>query len=101
MALTTQAEPRPADVPPNGGKRFRVVVEGLTAQKLNDVWSDLCQPQPNGASSEFRAVYPFVTTVQGTTFRLRGGDPETIRTNLEQLLKPHANGTPVKVRVEV
>lgn len=100
MASTAAVEPRPADVPPNGGKRFKILVEGVSSTKLNDVWSNLCQPQPSGPSPEFRAVYPYVTTLQGLTFRFRGGDAEAIRGNLERLLKPYANGTPIKVKVE-
>jgi ammonium transporter, Amt family len=93
-------EPRSALVPPNGGKRFRAVVDGVPSKELNEVWSNLCQPQPSGPSEEFKAVYPFVTTIQGNTFRFRGGDPEAIRSNLERLLKGQTNGHPVKVRVE-
>jgi hypothetical protein len=101
VALTSEVEPRPADRPPNGGKRFKVVVEGVSSEKLNDYWSSLCQPQPSGASPEFKAVYPYVTTVQGNTFRFRGGDPETIRASLERLLRPAANGlSTLRIRVE-
>ena len=51
---------------------------------LMHAWSEMCQagsqPPP-----EFRAVYPFVTTVRDGRFRFRGGDPAAMRDKLEQL----------------
>jgi hypothetical protein len=41
-----------------------------------------------------------MTTVQGNRFRFRGGDPTTIRDNLERLLREKTQGQPVQVRVE-
>ena len=38
------AEPRPAMVPPNGGRRFTAVVEGVDGAELAPAWSALCQP---------------------------------------------------------
>jgi len=86
------AEPRPALVPPNGEKRFSVVVEGLPNPELIHVWSDLCQPSKEPPAPEFKAVYPFVTTVQGNRFRFRGGDPNAMRESLQRLFQRHANG---------
>jgi hypothetical protein len=40
-----------------------------------------------------------VTTVQGNRFTLRGGDQETMRSNLESLLQPRLK-TSIKARVE-
>jgi Amt family ammonium transporter len=91
-------EPRPARVPPDGQKRFTVVVEGAKNGDLLHAWSALCQAgaQP---SAEFRAVYPFLTTVQGNRFRFRGGDPIDLKDNLERLFQDHLQ-TPVRAHVE-
>ncbi len=80
--------PRAALVPPNGEKRFSVVVDGVDDGNLMHVWSELCQPSPN-VPPEFRTIYPNVTTVQGNRFRFRGGDPDTMRSSLESLFQQH------------
>ena len=96
-AVATPAVPRPAMVPPNG-KRFEVVVEGVKdGGELIHAWSELCQPGQR--PDEFKAVYPYLTTVQGSRFTFRGGDPEAMRTNLQKLLQTLLK-TPVKARVE-
>jgi hypothetical protein len=91
-------EPRPALVPPNGQKRFTVVVEGADTGELMHLWSGLCQagaaPPP-----EFKAIYPYMTTVQGNRFRFRGGDPKTLSENMRALLQERLNA-PVSVHVE-
>jgi ammonium transporter len=92
-------EPRPARVPPNGQKRFSVVVEGVANGDLMHAWSELCQPGAAPPSAEFKAVYPFVTTVQGNRFRFRGGDPEEMRQNLLRLFQRRLN-TSVRALVE-
>jgi Amt family ammonium transporter len=93
-------EPRAAKVPPNGQKRFTVVVEGSNNGDLIHAWSQLCQTGPKPPSAEFRAVYPHVTTVQGNRFRFRGGDAKAMRENLERLFQDHLPGTPVRTHVE-
>jgi ammonium transporter len=93
-------EPRPAMVPPDGQARFTVVVEGASNDDLIHVWSDLCQAGPKPPSPEFRAVYPYVTTVQGNRFRFRGGDPKTMRVHLERLFQEQMEGTPIRTHVE-
>ena len=96
-AVSAPAVPRPAMVPPNG-KRFAVVLEGVKDNgELIHTWSELCQPGQRPA--EFKAVYPYVTTVQGSRFTFRGGDPETMRTNLQKLMQALLK-TPVKAKVE-
>ena len=96
-AAALSAEPRPAMIPPTG-RRFDVIVEGLKdTGELIRTWSDFCQP--GARPPEFKAIYPFVTTVRGNRFTFRGGDQETMRTNLEKLLQPRLT-TPVKARVE-
>jgi ammonium transporter len=92
-------EPRPALVPPNGQKRFTVVVEGADADELTHTWSDLCQAGAGPPPPEFRAVYPHMTTVQGNRFRFRGGDPKALSENLRLLLQKRLS-TPVHVLVE-
>jgi ammonium transporter len=96
--LTTPAEPRPAIVPPNGFKRFQVVVEGANNGDLIHAWSELCQPTPEPAA-EFKAIYPFVTTVQGNRFQFRGGDQEAMKVNLQKLFEKLLK-RPLKVKVE-
>jgi ammonium transporter len=98
-AIGTAVEPRPAMIPPNGDKRFSVVVEGVPSSHLIHVWSDLCQPRPEAPSPDFKAVYPFVTTVQGNRFRFRGGDPNLVRESLQRLFQSHAGGA-VRVHVD-
>jgi Amt family ammonium transporter len=93
-------EPRHADVPPNGYKRFHVVVEGIKPQELKDIWSDLCQAGPKPVKPEFKAIYPFVTTVQGNRFTFRGGDPNAMRDNLTRLFELMLRGQPVRGRIE-
>jgi ammonium transporter len=93
-------EPRPATVPPDGQQRFTVVVEGAKNGDLIHAWSDLCQAGPKPPEPEFRAVYPFVTTVQGNRFRFRGGDPSLMRKNLERLFQNHLEGLPIRTHVE-
>jgi hypothetical protein len=36
-------EPRPATAPPNGQRRFSVVIEGVGSDELIRAWSGLCQ----------------------------------------------------------
>jgi hypothetical protein len=94
-------EPRPAAVPPNGEqKRFTVVVEGPTNGDLIHAWSALCQVGVKPPSEEFRAVYPYLTTVQGNRFRFRGGNPVTIRENLQRLFQDQLDGTPIRTYVD-
>jgi len=92
-------EPRAALVPPNGQKRFTVVVDGADTAELKKTWSELCGAGAAPPPPEFRAVYPYMTTVQGNRFRFRGGDPKAMSDNLRTLL--HARlSTPVRVYVE-
>jgi len=93
-------EPRAARVPPNEQKRFTVVVDGPTNGDLIHAWSHLCQAGPKPPSPQFRAVYPFVTTVQGNRFRFRGGDAKEMKENLERLFQDSLDGTPVRTHVE-
>jgi ammonium transporter len=93
-------EPRAADVPPNGQKRFTMVVEGVPSSDLIHTWSALCQAGSGPPAPEFRAVYPYLTTVQGNRFRFRGGDPLKMRENLQQLFRDQLGGTAIRVHAE-
>lgn len=79
-------EPRAAVKPPNGVTHFRIVVEGPSQESLIKAWSDLCQPSTS-IPTEFKAVYPHVTTVQGNRFNFRGGDKNQMRDQLKRLFE--------------
>ncbi|MFO0808163.1 MAG: ammonium transporter [Gemmataceae bacterium] len=98
-ALTTGAEPRAATAPPTDSRRFTVVVEGPKNGDLIHAWSDMCQTSKQ-PTDDFRAVYPFVTTVSGNRFRFRGGDPILMREKLERLFQDNLDGTQVKTYIE-
>jgi ammonium transporter len=93
-------EPRPATRPPDGQKRFTVIVEGVDPQNLIRTWSDLCQVGSRPPSPEFRAVYPYVTTVLGNRFRFRGGDPEAMRDHLQALFKNRLGTAAVRTHLD-
>jgi Amt family ammonium transporter len=93
-------EPRPATVPPNGKRHFTVVVDGPGQEELMHAWSNLCQAGGSVPSSEFRAVYPYVTTVQGNRFRFRGGDPIHMRETMQRLFQNRLHGAAVRTHVE-
>jgi ammonium transporter len=100
VATVAGAEPRPATFPPDGGRRFSIVIEGVNNGDLMHTWSALCQPGAAPPSPDFKAVYPNVTTVQGNRFRFRGGDPENMKASLERLLRNQMSGAAPKARVE-
>jgi ammonium transporter, Amt family len=91
-------EPKAAKMPP-GGKRFAVVVEGIENGGLMTAWSQLCQPKDGPLDADFKAVYPYVTTVQGNRFNLRGGDPKVLSASIQKLFTKKL-GKPLKVRIE-
>jgi ammonium transporter len=97
---TPPTEPRPAMVPPNGKGRFTVIVDGGSPAELMHAWSQLCQAGPQPAPAELRAVYPFVTTVQGNRFHFRGGDPAAMSAFLTRLFQDRLPGPKVQARVE-
>jgi len=93
-------DPRPANVPPNLGKVFTVRVEGIDPELMRRIWSDHCQIGDRPPTDDFKAVYPYMTTVTDNRFRFRGGEPEAVRLSLERLFKEGAWGSPVQARVE-
>lgn len=92
-------EPRPANYPPNG-KRFSIVLEGVTPGELKQVWSDLCQAGPMPPSREFLEVYPHLTTMQGTRFHFRGGDPPRLSHGLAKVIETRLPGKRITAKVE-
>jgi Amt family ammonium transporter len=96
--VTDPAVPRAAIVPPNGVGRFKLIVEGTGNGDLIHAWSELCKPSDNPAP-EFKAIYPFVTTVQGNRFQFRGGDQQLMKDNLQKLFEKVLK-RPLKVKVE-
>ena len=95
--------PKAANNPPamtNGhSKRFTVVIEGVAAKDLHKAWEELCKPKDDGPSKEFKAIYPYLTTVKGNLFRFRGGDPVTIKETMKSLFE-NALDTTVQTHVE-
>jgi Amt family ammonium transporter len=92
-------EPRAAVVPPNGVTHYTVVVSGPPPAELMRAWSQMCQTGNAPPSPELRAVYPYVTTVQGNRFRFRGGDRVTMRGHLQRLFQDSL-GSAVQTHVE-
>ncbi len=90
-------EPKAASVPP-GGKRFAVVVDGVSNGDLMHAWSEMCQPGKVAEVKTFHEVYSNMTTVQGNRFQFRGGDPEVMKANLQKLLQGKLNN---KINVHV
>jgi Amt family ammonium transporter len=92
------AEPRAASVPKGNG-RFDLQVDGTDPAELMKVWTDLCQPTDDPIDPNFLAVYPYVTTVRGTTFRCRGGDQAEVAKRLSALLTKHLGKSVKAVKV--
>jgi Amt family ammonium transporter len=84
--IINPAEPRAAIVPPNGARRFHIVVEGANNGDLLHAWSEMCKPTPD-PTPEFRAIYRYVTTVQGNRFQFRGGDQDAMKENVQKLFE--------------
>lgn len=93
-------EPRAAMVPPNGLKRFTVVVEGADSGDLIKTWAGLCQMSAQPVAEEFKEIYPFLTTVQGNRFRFRGGVPTVMKDNLQKLFEHRLRGQAIRAHVE-
>ena len=86
-------------MPPFGSGRFKILVEGVNNGDLLHAWSEMCQPTEN-PSPEFKAIYPYVTTVQGNRFQFRGGDQQRMKENLLKLFEARLK-RPLRVKVEV
>ena len=100
-ATMAAPEPRPASSPSAGGqKRFSIVIEGVDPKSLIGAWSSLCQTSSHPASPEFKAIYPYVTTVTGNRFRFSGGDPAVIKDNVGKLFQTVLESKVLTVRIE-
>lgn len=99
--LHPSAEPRQAQTPPKDRKRYSVSVSGLTPAQLKAIWSDLCLPGEAPPPPEFLQVYPHMTTLQGTLFRFRDGEPAEVCASLVRLLRGRAKGSPAAVSATV
>ena len=75
------------------------MVEGLSSDKIAAIWSELCKPTTSAPSAEFLALYPKMTTLQGTRFRFTSGNPDEVRKQLARLLQAYADTT-VHTRIE-
>lgn len=95
----TAGEPRAAVRPPNGEKRFTIMVEGADMDKILRAWSDMCQARDEKPREEFKAIYPHLTTVQGNRFRFRSGNPQAVRENLLKLFRPVMGNSSVRVQI--
>jgi Amt family ammonium transporter len=100
VSESARHEPRPATVPPNGKRHFTVVVDGPSQGELMHTWSNLCQANGQAPPADFKAVYPYVTTVQGNRFRFRGGDPTHMRATMQQLFQDRLHAAAVQTHVE-
>ncbi len=83
-SIPVTLEPRAAVIPPNGAKHYSIIVDGAPPDELSKVWSDLCTPG-SGASADFKAIYPHLTTYQNNRFKFRGGDPTVLKDSLKRL----------------
>ena len=79
-------EPRAASMPKGNG-RFDLQLTGADSAELMRAWSALCQPSDKPSDPDFLAVYPYVTTIRGTTFRCRTGNPDEVAKRLASLFK--------------
>jgi hypothetical protein len=77
-----------------------VVIDGVNNADLIRAWSALCQVGAAPPVQEFKAVYPYLTTVQGNRFQFRGGDPNIIRENIARLFQNTLNNSAIHARVE-
>ena len=98
--ILTTVEPRSASVPPDLSKRFVVSIEGVDQELLASTWSDLCQISDRPIPAEFRAIYPYMTTMKGNRFTFRAGNPATMRMNLEVLFQKQLPGRNVRVTLD-
>lgn len=81
-------------------QRFTVVIEGIDPAMLTAAWSNLCKAGPTAPPEAFRALYRYLTTVQGNRFHFRGGDPRQLGTTLQTLLGESTHVPTVTARVE-
>lgn len=93
-------EPKAATLPPDGQRRFTVVVDGPSDAQLRAAWSKLCQTGEGPPSPQFKSVYPYMTLLEGNRFHFRGGDPHQMSENLQRLFQGALQNYDVKVHVQ-
>jgi hypothetical protein len=82
-----------------GGRPFRIVVEGIDPKALARWWRDLCTQDASKAPQAFRDIYPNVRSFEGNAFQFRGGDPAGTRDRIGYLLEVYG-ASPSEVRIE-
>lgn len=92
-------EPRASISPPNGKKRYAVVIEGADGGQLMEAWTGLCHASST-PTPEFKAVYPYFSTVSGNKFRFLGGDPGSVSQNISKLFQGVLGNKSIKAKVE-
>lgn len=92
-------EPRASIAPPGGKKRYAVVIEGVEGPALLEAWSGLCHASST-PTPEFKAVYPYFSTVSGNKFRFLGGDPGAVSENITKLFQGVLGNKGIKAKVE-
>lgn len=89
-----------ATLPSEFAKRFTVVIEGIDTPALAAAWAALCKAGPTPHSEAFRHLYRYLTTVGGSRFHFRGGDPRQLITALQSLLRESTKVSTISARVE-
>ena len=68
--------PAPGQRTAQSGTVFTIQVDGIDLGLMRKIWSDHCQVGDKPPMAEFKAVYPYMTTVRDNRFHFRGGEPE-------------------------
>jgi Amt family ammonium transporter len=92
-------EPRASNTPPDGKRRFAVVIEGVETGKLLETWSGMCHAKA-APSDDFKQVYPYFSTVSGNKFRFTGGDPGKVSESIAKLFKGALGNQSIRAKVE-
>jgi len=79
--------------------RFTVVIDGANPADIQSAWTQLCQPTEKAPKTEFVELYKYLTTVNGTRFKFRGGNPVEIKRLLAKLFEDTLDAN-VKTHVE-
>ena len=94
-------EPKSASTPPTGGSnggRFAVLIDGANEAEVTKAWSKISAPTEK-PKPEFVEVIKYLTTVSGTKFKFRGGNPVEIKRLLAKLFEDSLDVN-VKTHVE-
>ena len=96
--LTRQRrEPRAADYP--GGKPpYTLTLHNVDMRAFMERWRKLCGADAP-ASEDFRMVYKYFTTIEGSQLRFRGGNPHDVREKLQAIASTIDPGAFAEVKV--